>query len=70
MTPIPFHTRWVRRKSFSTPSFTVGRTYEVGKWIHVGLIKAKSNTGSYEKTDPRFWEIDEYMENLERHILN
>ena len=70
MTLIPFHTRWVRRESFSTSSFTVGRTYEVEEWLSERTIKVKSNTGSYEKTDPLFWEVDEYMENLERHILN
>lgn len=70
MTPIPFHTRWVRRESFSTNYFSVNKTYRVEEWLSEEKIKVQSNLGTFEVTDPLFWEIDEYMENLERHILN
>ena len=70
MKPIPFHTRWVRRESFSTNYFTVNKTYKVVEWLSERLMEVQSNLGTYERTDPLFWEVDEYMENLERHILN
>lgn len=70
MTPIPFLTRWVRREAFSTTYFSVNKTYKVEEWLSEEKIKVQSNLGTFEVTDSLFWEIDEYMENLERHILN
>ena len=71
MRPLYKETRWVRRRIYSLTSvFTMGKTYEVKEWESEERIVILADTGHCRTSDISFWEVDRYMENLEKHILN